>query len=229
MANSLFTTCFATLILAQCSLGVIRQSDLTGILRINPELIGSQYQFFHGVKPDFCNHLDCPDFTELNKTKDYEERAYRASRWVSTSVEGMDYSAAEEEMFDKLFLYIEGENTKKQVIKMTAPVLTKVIAGSGPACKSNFTMSFYLPPSLKQPPQPTDKTVYFSSLPAQKVFVSYFGGYATESAWLEHAETLAKALVRDSKSFNQDFFFTAGYDSPFKILNRHNEVWYIAE
>jgi len=25
--------------------------------------------------------------------------------------------------------------------------------------------------------------------------------------------------------FNSDMFYTAGYDSPFRLIDRHNEVW----
>lgn len=56
-------------------------------------------------------------------------------------------------------------------ISMTAPVLVRLIAGQGPACKSNFTMSFFDAPKVPNPPAPTDKTVFFSTLPKQKVYV----------------------------------------------------------
>ncbi|GFR77865.1 heme-binding protein 2-like [Elysia marginata] len=112
---------------------------------------------------------------------------------------------------------------------MTAPVLNRVIPGPGPACKSNFTMFFYLAPSLTNPPEPTDKTVVITSLPEQKVFTRYFGGFAREADYVENAEVLGKALIRDSRDFDASFFYTAGYDSPFKILFRHNEVWYVAK
>ncbi|KAK3730760.1 hypothetical protein RRG08_015677 [Elysia crispata] len=178
--------------------------------------------------PAFCNKLDCPVFTVVNKTEDYEERQYVASNWVTTNEQGVDYATASRVMFKKLYDYIDGTNVKHMKIKMTNPVLVQVEAGPGPACKSNFTQSFFVSTSMKDPPQPSDKTVFFSSFPSQKVFVRTFDGFATEPDWVKNAEALGKALGRDSRSFVQSSFFTAEYDSPFKVLNRHNEVWYIA-
>lgn len=45
----------------------------------------------------------------------------------------------------KLFNYISGANSANAKIEMTAPVLTKIEPGQGPACNSAFTMSFYQP------------------------------------------------------------------------------------
>lgn len=179
--------------------------------------------------PWFCHGLDCPVFKALKGGAGYEAREYDASNWFSTSLTGVDLSEATDKMFEKLFDYIEGENDKKVKIKMTAPVLIRLIPGPGPTCKSNFTMSFFDAPNVPNPPTPTDKTVFFSELPKQKVYVGSFGGFANEQKWLEAAEKLSAALIKDGKKFEQDYFLTAGYDSPFRILERHNEVWYIAE
>ncbi|RUS81148.1 hypothetical protein EGW08_011089 [Elysia chlorotica] len=180
-------------------------------------------------KPDFCHNLECPEYKEINKTKDYEEREYVPTKWISTHLEGVDYSEAIRTMFLKLFDYIDGKNSRNEKIAMTAPVLNRVIPGAGPACKSNFTMFFYLSPSVTNPPEPNDKTVVLTSLPGQRVFTRYFGGFAKESDYVKNAEALGNALLKDSKNFDSSFFYTAGYDSPFKILFRHNEVWYVAK
>ena len=58
-------------------------------------------------------------------------------------------------------------------IAMTAPVINRAIPGQGPACENNFTMSFFLAPSLKNPPQPGDARVFLSKLPQQTVYVRY--------------------------------------------------------
>lgn len=45
----------------------------------------------------------------------------------------------------RLFDYIGGQNEPGVKINMTAPVVTKVEHGDGPFCKSNFTISFFVP------------------------------------------------------------------------------------
>lgn len=53
-----------------------------------------------------------------------------------------------------------------------------------------------------------------------------FSGFASPDKYAEEAEALAKLLRNRGQPFHEDFFYTAGYDSPFKLFNRHNEVWY---
>ena len=48
-------------------------------------------------------------------------------------------------MLQRLFDYIGGKNEPNVKINMTAPVVTKVEHGDGPFCKSNFTVSFFVP------------------------------------------------------------------------------------
>jgi len=107
-------------------------------------------------------------------------------------------------------------------VAMTAPVRVRVMPGQGPACVSNFTMSFYV--SKLPAPQPTDPTVELTKLPALKAYVKSFGGRPKEADWVKQADALAAALPKSAK-VEKDFFFTAGYDSPFKLFYRHNEVW----
>ena len=45
----------------------------------------------------------------------------------------------------RLFKYISGANEDEQKIEMTAPVVTRVIAGDGPFCKSLFSVHFFVP------------------------------------------------------------------------------------
>lgn len=57
-------------------------------------------------------------------------------------------------------------------------------------------------------------------------FTRSFGGFASPEKYAEEADALARTLRNRGQPFHEDFFYTAGYDSPFKLFNRHNEVWY---
>ncbi|XP_078612516.1 heme-binding protein 2-like isoform X2 [Branchiostoma floridae x Branchiostoma japonicum] len=178
--------------------------------------------------PAFCNKLECPKYSTVKTTKDYEERIYKAAKWTSTIVSGMEYNPAVSEGFMKLFSYIEGNNMKKAVIPMTAPVATKVEHGQGPYCKTNFTVSFFVPfADQADPPEPSAADVFTNPLPQMTAFVKSFGGFAKEKDWTETAQALAESLDNATISYHKDFYYTAGYNSPFQLFDRHNEVWFI--
>lgn len=184
---------------------------------------------FPEKKPDFCNNLDCPEFTVVEKTKDYELREYVLTNWVTTSMTGVEYSTASRDMFFRLFNYIQGKNAKKEKIAMTAPVVIRLIPGPGPACESNFTMSFFMSNKVKNPPQPTESTVFLNHAPVFRAYVKQFGGYVTKiEDWISKAQELIKA-INDPSKYVTETYFTAGYNSPFEIFHRHNEIWFIAK
>ena len=45
----------------------------------------------------------------------------------------------------RLFKYISGSNEGKTKIDMTSPVTVQTSPGQGPACESDFMVSFFLP------------------------------------------------------------------------------------
>ncbi|CAH1790816.1 unnamed protein product [Owenia fusiformis] len=180
--------------------------------------------------PSSCKRLDCPKFKVLRKTGEYEVREYEESRWASTDVYDMDCSRARSIGFKHLFNYISGDNAANAKIPMTAPVLTTIIPGEGPACESNFTVSFYQPFNMQENggPAPSDANIYLSVLPNVTMYVRSFPGYASEEEYLNQAGQLA-AAINNPDIYDTDLYYTAGYDSPYKFLNRHNEVLFQAK
>jgi hypothetical protein len=77
-------------------------------------------------------------------------------------------------------------------------------------------------------PAPTDETVFIQTLPAFDAYVASFGGYATGSIYSDKAREAVKALENAGVELEDSYFYTAGYDSPFRLRNRHNEVWLLA-
>jgi len=182
-------------------------------------------------EPEFCHGLECPHFKTINKTNKYELRCYQTDyKWASTVVAGYEYDKAVRMGFMRLFDYIEGENDKKQKIPMTAPVAVIIQPGQGPFCKNNFTINFFVPfEDQSDPAAPTNKDVFIST---QKEFCAYvivYGGYSNIGDVQKYSEQLGEDLVNDGlgDTFRKDIFFTAGYDSPFRVLDRHNEIWFI--
>jgi hypothetical protein len=52
-----------------------------------------------------------------------------------------------------------------------------------------------------------------------------FDGFANDEKWVACASELAESL--GAEKYVQDYYYTAGYDSPYKLFNRRNEVWFI--
>ena len=111
---------------------------------------------------------------------------------------------------------------------MTAPVAVDVAPGAGPTCGSNFTVSFYVPQG--DAPAPTSVEVFFSHLPVRDVYVASFGGWANQQNVIAKAAALSQALAEAGVAVDaQDEGFTvAQYDSPFRLADRHNEIWLLA-
>lgn len=181
--------------------------------------------------PAFCNGNECPKYTVVKQLGDgIELRRYEPSSWASTSGSGMDKESAMQGSFMKLFAYISCTNSKQAKIPMTSPVLTKIEPGSGPNCESTFTMSFYQPYNLQgantaNAPKPTGAGVSLTNMPALEVYVIPYGGFSTPAMERMKATELTKKLEAAKEPFSASVWYTAGYNSPYQLTNRHNEVW----
>ena len=74
------------------------------------------------------------------------------------------------------------------------------------------------------PPKPSNEDVYIEHTPAFTAYVISYGGWQTKDKFLEHATQLYSTLEEKGIDVREDMYYTAGYDSPFRLLNRHNEV-----
>ncbi|XP_005809612.1 heme-binding protein 2-like [Xiphophorus maculatus] len=175
----------------------------------------------------FSTGLKSPKFTaEEAKGQDYEIRTYHPTRWMSTTVSGMQGDECTSTGFRRLFRYIQGNNKNKAKVEMTAPVTCHVVPGAGPACESQFTVSFYIPDELQEnPPEPTDPDVFLEDRKEFTAYVRTYGGFSNDNMKREELLKLLESLKRDGVEFVDKPYYTAGYDSPFKLTNRRNEVW----
>nr|XP_013003471.1 heme-binding protein 2 [Cavia porcellus] len=168
-------------------------------------------------------------FKDANRTPgSYEIRHYGPAKWVSTRVESMDWDSAVQTGFSKLNSYIQGKNEKGVKIKMTAPVTSYVEPGPGPFSESSITVSLYVPSEEQSdPPRPSESDVFIEERAEMTVFVRSFDGFTSAQKNQEQLLTLASILREDGKVFDEKVFYTAGYSSPFKLLDKNNEVWLI--
>jgi len=159
----------------------------------------------------------------------YEERVYPARKWVMTQMQHTSRDSVSMPLFGRLFNYISGQNDKQVKINMTAPVSMFIQPGTGPSAKNTFTMAFYIPSAFqnKDTPKPTNTDVSIEDRGEFKVFVRTYGGFSDHEMTLnEHTALLNSLSEEDKKKVDPSGpFYSAGYDAPFTLLNRRNEIW----
>mmetsp|Transcript_8669 Transcript_8669/g.28584 ORF Transcript_8669/g.28584 Transcript_8669/m.28584 type:complete len:227 (+) Transcript_8669:86-766(+) len=200
-----------------------------GGVRVLPSSSSSSGGLGIRAEPVFCHDIECPHFEVVHKTDAYEVRSYDATVWATTLLKDVDWDKAEKSGFMRLFNYISGENEQAIKIPMTAPVRNQVAPGAGPFCASSFNISFYVPAAFQQsPPAPTDATISIRREAAYTYYVAQGKGFWKEDDTEKAAAKLAEALTADGLTFDNSTWFFAGYDPPFRLIDRHNEVWFRA-
>ncbi|XP_062406893.1 heme-binding protein 2-like [Sardina pilchardus] len=171
--------------------------------------------------------LQVPKYTTVeSKSKDYEIRTYEPSTWVSVTLKGTQGDAIMKEGFGRLFKYIQGDNDKKAKVDMTAPVTGRVEAGADPASESTFTVSFFIPKELQaDTPKPNNPDLVIENRPEFTVFVRTYGGFTNDQTVQTEHLKLIESLRKDEVTFREEPYYRVGYDPPFKLANRRNEIW----
>ncbi|XP_015238692.1 PREDICTED: uncharacterized protein LOC107090046 [Cyprinodon variegatus] len=179
----------------------------------------------------FCTESrECLEYELICKTDEYEVRHISPTRWVSTDAEAYFMGVGAAMAFRRLFMYINGGNEEGVKMEMTAPVLVKVPEETTMWEPAVYTLSFLLPSAYQdKPPAPTNDKLYFTEMPEMDVYVRSYGGWMMSVTSRLHSHMLTKELQRVHASYNHSYHYGVGYDSPLKLLNRHNEVWYVAE
>ncbi|KAK7084288.1 Heme-binding protein 2 [Halocaridina rubra] len=181
-----------------------------------------------GIKAAFGD-VEMAPYTIIVERGGYEERLYPARKWACTKMKGMDQSSLISPMFRKLFNYISGKNEPNIRIDMTSPVTTYVEPSAGPTCESTFTMGFLVPEEHQNlPPPPSDKSIFIEERPTLTVYTRRFGGYTSDDIILKEARDLAEEIQKQNEpSVNFDQYYIVGYDPPFKLFGRRNEIWFV--
>ena len=184
--------------------------------------------------PWFCHELECPPFQHVNHTTStYEIRKYNQNYWVSTNEQTASFEQALKICFYRLFSYIDGENEQKIKIPMTAPVRMKIESFKNQSfAKTNFSESFYLPFKYQpwsrehaRVPNPIDPQVVMEKSEQERFAVLSFGGFVNDQKVVQYASILRDALDVDKIKYDNSHYFYAGYDPPYRLVSRHNEIW----
>ena len=143
-----------------------------------------------------------------------EIREYPKSLYASYYIKGSGNNSR----FRVLANYIFGGNDRQEQIGMTSPVNMKISS-------SNNEMLFLMPKRYEKAnlPQPNNNEIEIVTIEKRKVATIRFAGYANdkkvESKKAQLIETLKKYNIQHTNNFE-----LMVYDSPYKLLNRRNEV-----
>lgn len=155
---------------------------------------------------------------EVEKAYDqFEIRKYEATLFTSVKVPSSDYKKSSSQGFSILAGYIFGENEEKEKIAMTAPVAMTL--------EDSMTMMFMVPKEREKGnlPKPKLEQINFTEVPAKRVAAIGFGGWANDEKIKKYKAELIAALEAKGIEYTDRFYFL-GYNAPFEVFNRRNEV-----
>tara|TARA_B110000459_G_scaffold26041_1_gene25319 strand:+ start:12903 stop:13496 length:594 start_codon:yes stop_codon:yes gene_type:complete len=162
-------------------------------------------------------NIESYPYKVVKKFESFEIRNYEASLFTSVKLNTNIYEEASGKGFQKLAGYIFGGNETNEEISMTSPVAMSL--------EDTMTMMFLVPKGYNKEnlPKPNSSEIEFTEMPARTVAAITFSGWANSDKIEEHKLKLIKALDAEGIAYTDVFYFL-GYNSPFEMVGRRNEV-----
>lgn len=147
----------------------------------------------------------------------FEIRKYDAALFSSVVLNKKGYKQSSSEGFGILAGYIFGDNESNEKIAMTSPVLMEL----GDTAK----MMFLVPKkySLENLPNPKNSKIVFEKQEEKIIAAIRFDGWADDEKIEKYKTILRDELVKEKLNFRDKFMFL-GYNPPYEVMNRRNEV-----
>ena len=167
------------------------------------------YSFRNGT-----NNILQEQYIILKKIDNIEIREYseslNASYYSELKVERNSY-------FKNLAAYIFGDNTEKASIEMTSPVTMKLYG--------NREMIFRMPGNytLDNLPKANNPKINFLTIASCTKAAIQYSGYSNKNIEERKTQELKNILAKENIKHDNKFELLV-YNSPFKILNRRNEI-----
>lgn len=162
-------------------------------------------------------HIEMYPYEVQKSYPDFEVRRYQAANFIYMTMDAESYQASSGRGFRTLAGYIFGGNATGQKIAMTSPVEMEM--------DSLVTMKFMLPAEHdpRDLPTPDNAEVKFKTEAERTMAAITFGGFANDERILEHKDQLLAALAREGIAHGGHWSFM-GYDPPYRLVGRRNEV-----
>ena len=156
-------------------------------------------------------------YTVIQEFNDFEIRKYEAALFSTVKLNESTYEESSNKGFRQLAGYIFGDNEQGEKIAMTSPVAMEI--------DSNTKMMFMVPAQYSESnlPKPTNKNIQFERREAKIMAAVRFGGWANDKKIEKYEKKLSAALIKENITMKGKFMYF-GYNAPFEIINRRNEV-----
>jgi hypothetical protein len=163
------------------------------------------------------DNIEQHQYSVIKTYSDFEIRQYESAIFARTRVESFGYRSGSSAAFRTLASYIFGGNDRNENIAMTAPVAMYQNRG--------LEMEFMMPSkyTLESLPAPNRQDIEFYKKPGVVMAAIRFGGRAPDSKIEEMTNKLKYLLEKEGIDHTGQFIYL-GYNSPYKIFNRRNEV-----
>lgn len=163
------------------------------------------------------NKIENPVYKVLKDYGEFEIRQYEEMIMANTSFKSNNYDQNANEGFRRVASYIFGQNDRNEKIAMTSPVFMEM--GSEPS------MSFVMPKkyAMDDLPDPDRKDVELVTKNPMKLAVIRFSGYANEEKISAYRKKLLGLMVKNGLKPGSNYYFL-GYNAPWKLVGRKNEV-----
>ncbi|WP_296311395.1 SOUL family heme-binding protein [Winogradskyella sp. UBA3174] len=156
-------------------------------------------------------------FKVIKTYSDIEIRNYEASLFTSVKLTTNDYKKGSREGFSILGGYIFGGNEDNEQISMTSPVAMSL--------EDSMEVLFMVPKKFnkKSLPKPNASKIEFKEIPAKTVAAIAFGGWS-DALKIEKYKEKLKVTLRNEGIIYTNRFYLLGYNPPFEVINRKNEI-----
>jgi hypothetical protein len=174
--------------------------------------ISVQLYFLFGQK-----NIETYPYVVKKKYDGFEIRSYEATLFTSVKLSTKGYKNSSSKGFSILAGYIFGDNERSEKISMTSPVSMSL--------EDSMTMMFMVPKGLTKDmlPKPNQSGIEFKEEPARLLAAIRFSGWANDAKIETYKQNLKAALDAEGIKYSNHFYFF-GYNAPFEVFNRKNEV-----
>ena len=179
---------------------------------ILPAFICIQLYFIH-----LQRNIETYPYVVKKKYQQVEIRSYETTLFTSVRLSTKGYKNSASQGFSILAGYIFGNNERNEKIAMTSPVSMSL--------EDTMTMMFMVPKKFKKDmlPKPNQTGIEFTQEPAKILAAITFSGWANDTKIEKYKQDLKAVLDAEGIKYTNQFYFF-GYNAPYEVFNRKNEV-----